>query len=475
MPDLSANEVATNHVPAEPSALELAAIGIAQRIPGLGGLSASRRVLMAFRGGTWTFAGYGASQVVRLASTLVLARMVAPQAFGLVALVNVFLSGLESLSDLGIGMDVVQHQRGDDPVFINTAFFIQMARGMLIWLVAMALAYPFAVFYHQPAVLALAIVGSLSTLVRGFSSGSIWTLTRHVLVKELTILNTGSDFFGLLVSLIWALISPTAWALVGGRVAASVALTVASHVIAKNRISMAWDPKAARAILAFGAGIFVSTSTYFLAGEAERLVVGKFVNIIQLGCFSLALSISTTASRGLQQVVAQVFFPMMSDSIRENRDGAIRHFKKTRYLLLILCTCMSFGFIVGSQWLVHILLGPKYAQAGWMLQLLGVRGALELFMSLTATMLFALGTARYAAFANLSKLIFLGIGLSIAFGRFGFHGALWVLTLAPLANYVSMLIGLRRRCAPALRTELASFAGFAAVTALAMVFCREIR
>jgi O-antigen/teichoic acid export membrane protein len=474
MADRSASEVAANRVPAEPSGLELAAIGIARRIPGLGGLSASRRVLMAFRGGAWTFAGYGASQVLRLASTLVLARMVAPQAFGLVALVSVFLSGLESLSDLGIGMDVIQHERGDDPVFINTAFLIQMGRGILIWFVAMALAYPFAVFYHQPAVLALAIVGSLSTLIRGFSSGSIWTLTRHVRMKELTLLNTASDVFGLLVSVIWAVISPTAWAIVGGRVAASAALTVASHAIAKDRVSMAWDPKAARAILGFGAGIFVSTSTYFLAGEAERLVVGKFVNLIELGCFSLALAISTTASRGLQQVVAQVFFPMMSDSIREDQDGAIRHFKKTRHLLLILCSCMSCGFFAGSQWLVHILLGPKYSQAGWMLQLLGVRGALELFMSLTATMLFALGTSRYAAFANISKLIFLGIGLSIAFGRFGFHGALWVLTLAPLANYVLMLIGLRRRCAPALRAELASFAGFAAVTALAMVFCRRI-
>jgi len=199
------------------------------------------------------------------------------------------------------------------------------------------------------------------------------------------------------------------------------------------------------------------------------------VNLIELGCFSLALSISTTASRGLQQVVAQVFFPMMSDSIREDPDSAIRHFKKTRHLLLIVCACMSFGFIAGSHWLVRVLLGPKYAETGWMLQLLGVRGALELFLSLTATMLFALGTSRYAAIANVSKLVFLGIGLSIVFGRFGFHGALWVLTLAPLANYVWMLIGLRRRCAPAMRAELASFAGFAAITALAMVFYRMIR
>lgn len=475
MPNLSTTEVEPSVVPSAASSLELAAIGLVRRIPGLGGMSASGRVLTAIRGGSWTVAGYGASQVVRLASTLVLARLVAPQAFGLVALVSVFLSGLESLSDLGIGMDVVQHPRGDDPKFINTAFIIQMGRGALIWVIAAALAYPFALFYHQPAVIALAIVGSLSTLVRGFSSGSLWLLTRHVRLKELTIINTGSDVFGLLVSVVWAVISPTAWSLVAGRVAATVALTVASHVVAENHVSLEWDPKAARDIFAFGTGIFVSTATYFLAGEAERLVVGKFVTLVELGCFALALSISSAASRGFQQVVAQVFFPMMSDSIRQDRDGAMRHFKKTRHLVLIISVCMSLGFIFGSNWLVHVLLGPKYAMTGWMLQLLGVRGALELFASVAATMLFAVGTSRFAAIANISKLIFLGVGLSIAFSHFGFHGALWVLTLAPLANYVPMVIGLRRYCAPALRAELTSFAGFATITAVAMLVCGMLR
>jgi O-antigen/teichoic acid export membrane protein len=469
---LSTNGIKPIPGPVEASGFELATIRLVCRVPGFRGLSASGRMLTAFRGGIWTLAGYGVGQILRLASTLVLARMVAPQAFGLVALVNVFLSGLEMLSDLGIGMDVVQHRRGDDPVFINTAFIIQSGRGVIIWIIAAALVYPFAIFYRQPAVLALAIVGSLSVLVRGLGSGSIWSLTRHVKLRELTFLNTGSDFFGLAVAVIWAIVSPTAWALVAGRVAAAVALTVASHWVAKNPVSRDWDPVAAREIFAFGTGIFFSSATYFLAGEAERLVVGKFITLVELGCFSLALSISSAASKGLQQVILQVFFPMMSDSLRQDRNAAIGHFKRTRHLLLILSAGVALGFMVGSKWIVRLLLGPKYAMAGWMLQLLGLRGALELFMSVTASMLFALGTSRYAAIGNIAKLMFLAVGLAVAFGRFGFHEAVWVLALAPLANYAPMLFGLRRHCAPVTRTELASFAGFAAVTGLAVLVFR---
>ena len=471
MPDISGPEAVQIAPSIEPLEIELAAIRLAGRIPGLGGLSASRRVLTALRGTTWTVAGYGTSQVFKLLSAVVLARMVAPQAFGLVALVTVFLSGLEMLSDLGIGVSVIQSPHGDDRAFINTGFIIQMVRGTILCGVACGLAFPFAIFYKQPAVLALAIVGSLSTLIRGFGSGSIWTLNRQVKIKELTLLNTGSDFFGLLVSVVWAVISPTAWAIVAGRVAASIALVIASHVIAEHPISLTWDSRAAREILTFGFGMFLSSSTYFLAGEAERLVVGKFVNLVELACFSLALSISSAASRGFGQVLSRVFFPMMSSSVREDLDGAYRHFKKTRRLTVVLSVCMSVGFITCGKELVHILLGPKYAAAGWMLQLLGVRAAMDFFAVLAATMLFAVGTSRFAAIANVSKLIFLGVGLSIAFGRFGFHGAMWVLTLAPLANYAVVLVGLRRRCAPVFRTEIASFAGFAAVTALVMVFC----
>jgi O-antigen/teichoic acid export membrane protein len=430
------------------------------------------------RGGSWTMVGYGLGQVLKLASTLTLARMLAPQAFGLVALVNVFLAGLEMLSDLGIGMDVVQHPRGDDPLFINTAFMIQAGRGVILWIIATALAYPFARFYHQPAVLMLLIVGSLSVLLRGVISGSVWGLTRHVQLGKYNMLTAGTDLFGFLVSLAWALVSPTAWALVAGRVGSVVAMVVASHVIAENRVTADWDSKAAKDIFAFGSGIFLSTATYFLAGESERLVLGKFVTLVELGCISIALSVSWAGTKGLQQIISQVFFPMISASLRENRDAAAVHFRRARHLLLVVSCCASVGFVLLSHSFVSLVLGPKYAQAGWMLQLMGVRGALELYMSVTASMLFALGTSRYAAIGNGLKLIFMAVGLTIAFRWYGLHTALWVLMLAPIPNYLPLVVGLRRQCPSVIPAEIRSFVWFASVTgaaAVVFVFVSRLR
>jgi O-antigen/teichoic acid export membrane protein len=398
---------------------------------------------------------------------VLLARLLlGPKEFGLVALVNVFLTGLEMLSELGVGMDVVQHQRGDDLDFINTAFLIQAGRGLILWTVATTLAYPFAVFYKQPAVLWLLIVGAASTGLRGFTSGSVWTMTRHVQIRKLTLLTISGEAAGLLVAVAWAISSPSAWALVVGKVASTLVYVAGTHLVAEHPVSTRWDSQAARDIFAFGTGIFISTSVYFVTGEAERLVVGKFVNLVELGCFSLALTICAAATTGLLQIIGQVFFPLIAQSVREDRNKAARHFRSVRFLLLLISASLAVGFIAGSRWIVALLLGPKYAMTGWILQLLGLRAALQLFMSIDSSVLFALGTSKYAAASNTAKLAFLAAGLGIAFGRFGFREAVWVLAVSPIFAYVPLLLGLARHFRSAMRVELASFGALLACVAL---------
>src|ERR1700722_4694540 len=173
MADLKPLQVDTRGIPGSPGLFERFVLGSLRFLPGRTGAGVSQRVRVALQGSAWTIFGYGGSQLLRFATQLVLARkLLGPQAFGLVALVSVFLSGLEMLSDLGIGMDVIQHPRGDDPRFINTAFLIQTMRGAILFGLAASLAYPFASFYRQPAVRWMIVVAALSVGLRGLSSGS---------------------------------------------------------------------------------------------------------------------------------------------------------------------------------------------------------------------------------------------------------------------------------------------------------------
>ena len=448
---------------------ERAALGVIRLVPGSRSLSFSRRVRTAMHGSAWTLAGYGASQCLRAASVFVLARrLLGPQAFGLAALATVFLSGLEMITDLGVGMDVVQHPRGDDPVFINTAFLIQAVRGMLLFGVAAALAFPFASFYHQPAIRWLAFAAALSVGIRGFASGSIWTMTRHVKLGKLTGLTVGCDAAGLVVAIAWSLFSPTAWALVMARVGSALVYTVGSHLMADYRSTLVFDRQAAREILVFGAGMFVSTATYFLGGEAERLILGKFVTVVELGCYSLALTVAALPSRALLQVTGQVFFPMISQSVRENSEMAGRHYLRARLFFFVLSLIVGLSFIAFSDRVVAVALGPKYLMAGWMLQLLGIRAASEICQAPTTSLLLAHGAPKYSAMANTLRLVLVCIGIIGGYSRYGIHGAVLTLAVVPTLVIPVVFPGVYKYLRKVFWVEIGCFVSLTALLAAAL-------
>jgi len=461
--------------PSRPSLTRRFAGRVLGLVPGLRGTLVTDRIMVAVHGSAWTFAGYGTSQLLKLASTLVLARLLLdPKAFGLMALVNVFLTGLEVLSDLGIGLDIVQHPRGEDETFLDTAFAIQVGRSLFLCLMAVALAVPFASFYHQPEVRWLAVVGSFSVGIRGFASMSIWLMTRRVQMGKLTTVNVIGDAVGLLASIVWALVSPTAWALVAGKVITALAYVVVSHIMAERMPGLRWDRQAAREIMIFGGGIFLSSATYFFSTESERLIVGKFASVAELGCFSLALSMSYAPFGIVQRVISNVFFPMISDTAREDGAKAGAHFRKFRLVFLLASRTMAVGFITLSRPVVGWVLRPQYAATAWMLQLLGFRAALELFGSAASAMLLAVGITRYAAIGNTARVIYLAAGLSVAFSWFGLREAIWVLAFSPLIQYVVMLVGLQKQVRFVLRTELACFGVFLLVVSLTVFLFRSM-
>jgi O-antigen/teichoic acid export membrane protein len=427
------------------------------------------RTQLAVRGSAWVAVEYGATQILRLTSTLVLARyLLGPEAFGFVALVNVFVAGLEMLSDLGVGANVVQHPRGADPDFLDVSFTIQAARGLILWVATTALAYPLAVFYGQPTLFPLALVAAVGVAVRGFASPAVWTLNRQVQRGRLALLTMTSEAATFAVALAWAWMAPSAWALVAGTLTNATIFTLASYALPGHRVSFRWNSRTAREILQFGAWITLSTGTHFLAGQGERLILGKFVTPQELGCFSVALMLATAPSRGLEQLGGQVLFPLIAQSVRHGQFAVVGYYRKARLIFLGLSLLMVVAFAGLSQWLVAVLLPSKYEATGWMLQLLGVRAAFDVFGAPASALLLASGLSVYSAAGNMTRLGFLIVGLLVAFSSFGLREAVWVLALSPVAVYFpAMLVGMTKHFRVLVRAELLSLLVFFATVVLA--------
>ncbi|MDJ0571651.1 MAG: oligosaccharide flippase family protein [Pleurocapsa sp. MO_192.B19] len=393
----------------------------------------------------WTVVGYGSSQILRLGSNLILTRLLVPEIFGLMALVNVFISGLALFSDIGIHPSIIQNKRGDDPIFLNTAWTIQVIRGFGLWLGCILIALPVAEFYEEPRLLWLLPIVGFNTIIFGFTSTSLASLNRHMEIGKLTLFELGVQIISLTIILIWAWLSPTIWALVGGSFVSALSKMWLSHRLNPGRPNrFAWNKEVIQEITSFGRWIFLSTAMSFLASQADRLILGKLFSLSMLGVYTVAFTFADIPRQVIQKVSSKVIFPVIAQHADLPRKSLRAKIIKQRRLILIgqsiiLTIMVSFGDL-----LVINLYDERFIQAAWMLPLLAL-GLWPLMLSLTSDKaLLVIGNPSYLAYGHISKFLYMLIGLPFGFSQMGILGGVIVIALNDLPFYGVVSYGLWR-------------------------------
>jgi len=400
---------------------------------------------LAIRGTVWTIASYGTSQLLRLGSNLILSRLLFPELFGLMALVYVFISGLHLFSDIGVGPNIIQSKRGDDPVFLNTAWTLQVLRSIGIWFFCVLIALPVANLYDNPQLLWLIPLVGLNTIITGFSSTAVYTLNRHMAINQVAIFELGGQIISLAVMLIWAWFSPTIWALVVGGLTSAIVQMVWSHNLipgTSNRFT--WNLEAGKEIFSFGKWIFFSTAITFFAEQADRLILGKLIPLEVLGVYGIAFALADIPRMVILAISSKVIFPAFSKLTDLPRETLLPKILRNRKPFLVilavgLTVLVSFGDI-----LILTLYDQRYAQAAWMLPILALGIWPRVLTQSIDQCLFAIGKPCYPAYGSLFKFLFTVIGLPLGFSLMGIAGAVIVVALNDLPFYGAITYGLWR-------------------------------
>lgn len=352
----------------------------------------------ALRGSIWTFVGYGTSQVLRLGSNLILTRLLFPEAFGLMALVQVFMQGLHMFSDVGIAPSIIQNERGKDPAFLNTAWTIQAGRGLMLWICACLIAWPAAQFYGEPMLMQLLPVTGMTALIAGLNSTKLATANRQLMLGRLTLIELGSYVLGLAVIMVWAWMYRSVWALVGGGIVSSLAQMILSHIALEgeqNRFH--WEQEAFKALHRFGRWIFFSTALTFLAGQSDRLILGRLLDVRFLGVYTIALMLSRSVSELINQTASRVLFPSYAELLRERPERLDSTLRKTRLLMIAVSWGASLVLIIFGKDLIGFLYDDRYADAGWMLQIFAITALVAVLGQTYDSVLLAKGKTLFIA------------------------------------------------------------------------------
>jgi len=391
------------------------------------------------RGTMWTLAGHGGGQALRLGSNLILTRLLAPEYFGQMVLVNVSLMALQLMSDVGIGPSIIHHKRGDDRDFLDTAWTLQVIRGFILWGSAVALAWPVAWLYGQPDLITLLPVAAVSALLSGFQSTAQFSLSRHLSLAKVTLLELSRQFFGVLVMVVWAWHAPSIWALIAGGIVGAATQTAISHfLIPGPRNRFRWEPEARDDILRFGKWIFISTALGFLANRGDRLILGKVMTMEELGLLSVALVLAQNVGNLINDIGRKVLFPAYARLADQGDENLRRGMLKARAALLAGSLPILAVLVVYGDLIVGLLWDERYSDAGPMLQILAAGRIFGAINSTSTPVMLAKGDGRSHAFNSAARLALL-LGCAAVGGHHGGTVGVLVGTSASSLAYYPIL------------------------------------
>lgn len=417
-------------------------------------LSAPLLRTRALQGSVWTTLNFSVSQGARLASNLILTRLLVPEAFGTMLIVNVVLQGLHMFSDTGIGPSIIQNKRGDDPVFLNTAWTIQACRGVLLFLICLFLGWPLAAFYDNSMLIWLLPIVGISALLDGFVSTGICTYHRHLRLGRMTAFELSAQAVVIIATITLALIYRNVWALVIGPVIGSVVKLFLSHTIFReipNRFK--WDKEAAGQFIRFGRWIFVATALTFVVTQGDKLILGKVFgdeNRSLLGMYGIAFFLSSSVILALRKFSSMLLLPLYSKLAEGCPDRFRRNIYKARLALMggslpILCVIVIWG-----QEIVNILYPNQYAEVGWMLRILAA-GNIFIAIPLTcSSALLAVGDSFRHMIYLVAQAVFLVICMTLGglyaeqLGSSAEMGLIVGVAVAPVLSYPFLVWAIRR-------------------------------
>lgn len=414
-----------------------------------------KRVVNAFRGSqltarilrstSWVIVGYGGAQAIRLASNLILTRILFPEAFGLMALVTMVTVGLMMFSDVGIGPALARSPRGDEPAFLNTAWTMAVMRGCALWLLTLLLAYPFAAFYGHPELALYLPVAGLSLILTGLLPTRVEMARRHLQMGRATMLDLTGQLVGLALMVVLALWTRSVFALVvGGVLSNLIKLILMRAFLPGHRDRFQLERPALHELVHFGKWIFLSTAFAFVGAQGDKAVLGKLLSLEMLGIYNIAFFLASFPMMLGQTVVQDLMISVYRNRPPEASDENRRKLARMRMMLTAgLCALLILMAYIGPP-LVAFLYDDRYLAAGPIVVLLCC-GFLAQVIGLTYDRAaLAAGDSRgaflYSGLRSVLQMALLIVGLKL----FGLVGGILSYGVAMLAAH-ALLIRLARR------------------------------
>ena len=365
----------------------------------------------------WMGVSQFAGLIIRLGSNLLLTRLLAPEAFGLLGTALAFMTTLEWLSDMGVQPALIRHPKGDQHDYLSTGWWIALFRGLGLTIVAALCAGPAADFYRTPELALVMAVLALRPFIFALRSPGVPMLRRELNYRSIFVDEFAMTFGGTAVSISLAFVFPSVWAIVGGTIFGAVVGVVVSYFLCPM-----WpgrrSAEASKEIVGFGRRILINTLLMALWLNLDRLLGLRLVSAAEMGLYTIAWNLAMVAE-GLITRACDVHFSMLSRLDEDKQLASHRQIvdRVTKWVMPVFAIAAC-----GAPFVIQVLYDARYQGAGILLSLLVCRLMVRGLGQLQFQFLMAQAQVGIASWAYLVALIVQGLLIVPLSARFGVNG-----------------------------------------------------
>ena len=378
----------------------------------------------AIRSAAWWAAIYPIMKVLQVGANVALAALLSPAIFGVMAIANAVMQGVYTISEIGMKPAVIRSRRGDDPKLLNTAWTLAVLRGLLVFLIVSALAYPVSSFYSAPELMLVLPVIGLAAIASGFRSTNEITCQRELREGRLAVIELCENIAGRTVMIGWAILAPGVLALAGGSLVGVLVGCVLTYVAIpgpRNRFLI--ERNAVRELLSFGVWILVGAVIAFFGRQVDRFIIPIIGGLDFLGVYAMAITIAYLPRELAALMASRIYFPLAAKAFRQSPEHLREASKRGKAIVLPLSSFAIFGMAMSSEYFFALLYDDRYVDAGWIAPLSGIIAWIGITNDFAGKTMLAQGAVRSLAASSLVRLLgCVGFGLLGGWlsGMFGF-------------------------------------------------------
>jgi lipopolysaccharide exporter len=391
--------------------------------------SLSRRIAT---GATWMILQRLAVRGIGLVSTMILARLLIPADFGIVALATSLAALLDALFEFGFDLALI-HRQTTERKHYDSAWTLSVLRGVITALLLLAIAKPMGALYDDPRLVTVMMWLAVATLASGFQNVGIVEFRRELQFDAEFQLLVRSKVVAFIVTIGLAWYLRDYRALVAGIIAGKLTGLVLSYTMHPFR---PWFSLASgRDFLHFSKWLCLDNIVTAIKTRSDTFFVGKIAGADALGFYALAYEISNLTSTELVAPISRVLFPGFA-KLAGDRERLAWGFVQSLAMIVFIAAPMAAGIAMVSDYVVAIFLGPRWQPVVPLIQILTLYGLFNLTLANGAALYLSLGRPDLIVSRNLPSIAVLIPALAFGVWKFGTTGAAWALVLSAVVSCV---------------------------------------